>query len=571
MIPRKTVFFMKGETHMKKSFRKLVTLSLAAMLAASALAGCGGDGGSSAASDSGSSSAAGTDSSASGETEAAFQRNEKGYPDLEGATISIWYAMHPDLAKYCSDLHQFTVIQQLEEDFNCTLEIQYPPVGQEQDNFSIMLAGGEWPDIIFSSGVSGYYPGGVGMAITDGVALDPTPYINETNTPNFLNIMEEYDAEKLFVDDNGRMINFGSKICNNEETKLEYVGPLIRKDYLEATGLDVPVTVDDWYEMLTAMKANGVQYPLALNGSGWQVDRACDFIGSAYGVSIEGYFVKEDGTVGYGMAEPGFKEYITTMNKWYSEGLINPDFMNQNIDDVQSLMGSGSSGAAVMHLADYNTKYFQTTEVSNPDAALVPAQYPVLNEGDPLTRFNTAAVSLADGKTITTTAEDPMACIYFLDGLYIKDIDLMMGFGVEGVAYNMENGVPMNVPQAADATDEEKFQYSPGQFHATESMYMDQILNQYSYGCDAEAFDLWKQGTEDGVLPSAITYTDEENETISKYQTDLDTYVQEMFLKFMTGTEPLDNFDAFVAHLDELHLQDLLAVKQAAYDRYLAR
>ena len=164
-----------------------------------------------------------------------------------------------------------------------------------------------------------------------------------------------------------------------------------------------------------------------------------------------------------------------------------------------------------------------------------------------------------------------MACIYFLDGLYIKDIDLMMGFGVEGVAYNMENGVPMNVPQAADATDEEKFQYGPGQFHATESMYMDQILNQYSYGCDAEAFDLWKQGTEDGVLPSAITYTDEENETISKYQTDLDTYVQEMFLKFMTGTEPLDNFDAFVAHLDELHLQDLLAVKQAAYDRYLAR
>ena len=44
-----------------------------------------------------------------------------------------------------------------------------------------------------------------------------------------------------------------------------------------------------------------------------------------------------------------------------------------------------------------------------------------------------------------------------------------------------------------------------------------------------------------------------------------------MFLKSMTGTEPLDNFDAFVAHLDELHLQDLLAVKQAAYDRYLAR
>lgn len=570
---------------MKKKIKQMVALGSAALLSVSGLTGCGEEAGGSISSDAntpgssetGSSGAAETgnseaseiENSEAGETES-FARDENGYPDLEGATITIWYAMHPDMAKYCTDLHQFEVVKQLEEEFNCTLNIQYPPVGQEQDNFSIMMAGGEWPDIVFSNGFDSYYPGGVSMAIKDGVAFDPTPYIDEINTPNFLNMVNEYDVKKLFMDDDGRMVKFDSKICNNEETKLEYVGPLIRKDYLEATNLDVPVTVDDWYEMLKAMKANGVEYPLALNGSGWQVDRACDFIGSAYGISIEGYYVKEDGTIGYGMAEQEFKDYLATMGKWYNEGLINPDFMNQNIDDVQSLMGSGSSGAAIMHLADYHTKYYQTTEKTNPDAALVPAQYPILKEGDPLTRFNTASIYLADGKTITTKAKNPLACIYFLDGLYNKEIDIMMGNGTEGVSYKMEDGEPVEIPLASDATDEEKFQRSPGQFAATEGMSMKKILSGYCFGCDPEALNLWKQGTEDGTYPSSVSYTEEENETISKYQTDLDTYVQEMFLKFLTGREPLENFDSYVAYLDELHLQELLAVKQAAYDRYMS-
>lgn len=553
---------------MKKTFqwKRLASMTLVAMLAAATFTSCGGE--TQKTETSGTTST--TSGEASGKTEAAFTRNEKGYPDLQGETFQIWFSMQPDQAKYCTDLTQYTVIQELEKDFNCNLEFQYPPVGQAQDNFSIMIAGGEWPDIIFSGGI-GYYPGGVGMAIDDGVAVDPTPYINETNTPNFLaKLSENPDLEKMFVDDNGRMINFGSKIAGSKETELEYVGPLIRKDMLEATGMEVPTTVEQWHEMLTKMKENGVEYPLALNGSGWQVDRTCDFVGSAYGVSIEGYYVKEDGTIGYGMAEPGFKDYLTTMSQWYSEGLINPDFMNQTIDDVQALVGSGKSGAAVMHLSDYANKYYQTTEKANADTAMVPAQYPVLNEGDSLTRFNTGMVSLADAKTITTKAENPLACIYFLDGLYMKDIDLMMGYGVEGTAYTLKDGVPYVIPQTADTTNEEKFQYGPGQFHTTESNYLESIYaNQY--GCGVEALDLWKQGTNDATMPNAISYTTEENDTISKYQTDLDTYVQEMFLKFMTGVESLDNFDAYVAHLDELHLQDLIAVKQAAYDRYMAR
>ena len=552
----------------KKNIKRMVALGLAVMLSASALAGCGNnaDGAfgsdpgtgetksseaeeSSAAEDSGSGSGE-AEGSGSGE-EAAFPRDENGYPDLQGETITIWYCMTGDVAKECSDIHDFKAVREWEEKFNCTLEFQYPPVGQEKDNFSIMMAGGEWPDIIVSNGIDSYYPGGVNMAIEDGVVIDPTPYINETNTPNFLEMVEKYGVQKLVVDDDGRMIKFGFKISGSKDVMLEYAGPMIRRDYLEAANLEVPVTVDDWYEMLTAMKANGVEYPFALSGTGWLVDRSCNFIGSAYGVSIKGFYVKEDGSIGYGMAEPGFKGYLETMNKWYSEGLINPDFMNQNNDDVQSLMASGTSGAAVMHLGTYRDNYYQTTEKSNPDAALVPAQYPVLNEGDPLTRFNTASISMSDGKYITTKAKNPLACIYFLDALY----NPALKEGLKDGEY---------------VAREDRFQGWPDWFPPTEGMNLEYILKDHSLGAGNEALNLWKQGTEDAQYPSVI-HTTEEAELISKYQADLDTYVQEMFFKFITGAESLDNFDSYITRLDELHLQDLIAVKQAAYDRYMAR
>ena len=42
-------------------------------------------------------------------------------------------------------------------------------------------------------------------------------------------------------------------------------------------------------------------------------------------------FHMKDGEVVYGPTQPEFKEYLTMINKWYSEGLINSDFpVNDN-------------------------------------------------------------------------------------------------------------------------------------------------------------------------------------------------------------------------------------------------
>ncbi|WP_337530574.1 hypothetical protein [Zhenhengia sp.] len=79
----------------------------------------------------------------------AFARNDQGIPDLQGETITIWQPLTPGQVKFCNDLNEYEVIKQLEEKLNCNFEFIHPPVGQEKDNFSIMIGSGEWPDMIF--------------------------------------------------------------------------------------------------------------------------------------------------------------------------------------------------------------------------------------------------------------------------------------------------------------------------------------------------------------------------------------------------------------------------------------
>jgi putative aldouronate transport system substrate-binding protein len=51
----------------------------------------------------------------------------------------------------------------------------------------------------------------------------------------------------------------------------------------------------------------------------------------------------------------------------------------------------------------------------------------------------------------------------------------------------------------------------------------------------------------------------------------LNTYVEEMTVKFIAGREPLANWDRFQATLKQLNVDEAVALRQKALDRYNAR
>ena len=542
---------------MKKG-KKLLSLLLCTVMTTTVLTGC-------------SSNKKDTSNQTSGATE--FTRNEQGYPDLQGETITIWFPMTADNSKATSDLGEYKAIQELEKKFNVNLEFIHPPIGQESDNFAIMMADKTLPDMIFGSGIDSYYPGKIDMAYSDGVLYDYTKDINETNTPNFSKLVQDDEfLKKAVTDDSGRIIRLGAKVMGSEEADLIFAGPLIRKDFLEATGLDVPETIDDWTEILTAMKASGVEYPLGLNSSTFAGGSIENIFSSAYGIDTNGFYLKEDGSVGFGPYEDSFKDYLTTLNSWYSQGLINPDFSSQTADDIMSLMSSDRVGSTISHLYTYGATYFVTTETADESKALVPVQVPVLKKGDPLSNLRKSSRELGDYKYITADAKNPIACMALLDALYLVDIDLMLANGMEGVAYNMEDGVPVAIPFPADASREVLLQAAPQQWHTTEDGKLDYILTKkYNKGAQDDALTLWKENGTSGQLSNFILFNTEESKIISQYSADIVTYVEEMTLKFITGNEPLSNFEKYQETLKQLHVEDLINTRQSATERFDAR
>ena len=494
-----------------------------------------------------------------------YPRNEKGYPDLKGETITIWTPLY-GIADYTDDWGKMKVVQNLEEKFNCNLEFVHPPVGQEKDNFSIMMVD-ELPDIIMGGAFDSYYPGGVNAAYNDGVIIDYTEYINEVNTPNFWALMQDPFIAKHATDDNGRIIRLGSMIAGSEEADLNFIGPMIRKDYLEATGMDKPLTIDDWTEMLGKMKDNGVEYPLTMRAREFFVRNT---FSSAYGIGV-GYYLNEDGKVTFGPCEDAYKDYLQQMNEWYKAGYIYPDFTTLKEDEIFSLAANDKIGATSVHLAVYRAYYYFNVEEADPSRAFVEANIPVLKEGDTLPAIAEGSRSLNGHKYISADAKNPEACIAFLDALYLPDIDEMLGYGIEGVTYEYVQGYPAWIQyDESEKTEEIKNSNNVEQLRTFIDNDINQIVEtKYCYGCQDEALLLWKQqGTEDNVVGS---YTDEEAEIRSKYMTDIKTYVEEMTLKFIIGEESLDKFDEFQKHLEELHIEDVLAATQAGVDRFKAR
>ena len=72
-------------------------------------------------------------------------------------------------------------------------------------------------------------------------------------------------------------------------------------------------------------------------------------------------------------------------------------------------------------------------------------------------------------------------------------------------------------------------------------------------------------------MSAYVSLTTEESEDVGSTYADITTYVQEFTAKVMTGEESIDNWDAYVANIEGMGIEDIVETYQVAYDRYLAR
>ena len=84
----------------------------------------------------------------------------------------------------------------------------------------------------------------------------------------------------------------------------------------------------------------------------------------------------------FGPIQDGFKEYLTLMNQWYNEGLLDPDFAATSSDTnfYSEYLTTGRAGSTTETYQDIVPLYNSLFTEGEGEITAVP--YPVLNEGD---------------------------------------------------------------------------------------------------------------------------------------------------------------------------------------------
>lgn len=541
---------------MNKRFLKTTSLFLVAFLASTSFIACGNK-------------KADTSKEAAQPTAAA---NGNTYPIKTDVTLKYWMELNSNVAQSFKSFGDTELAKELTKRTGVKVEYIHPPVGQTKEAFNIMVASGDYPDIIEYTWID--YPGGPNAAINNNIIKKLNDTIDKS-APNLKALLKDQKTvDKMVKTDEGSYYVFpflrGTSLENN--TQLTSSGFVLRNDWLKELNLTVPETPDEWYNVLKAFKdKKGATIPFTT-----RKDWFYDALSPAF--DNTGSFYVEDGKVKFGAIEESRKQFFTTMNKWYKDGLIDKNFTTTDTKAVDSNMLNGKSGAAYTTGGSGIGTWLGTMASKDPNYDLIPAPPATSKKGQnaKFSKMNNIYDKSGASAAISGTTKNAEIAAKFLDYNYGKEGNMLMNFGVDGTTYKMENNYPKftdlimknsnGLSITASMSNYIRAHYSgPFVADAREGEQYYQLPQQ------KEALKQWTKSDMGKYMVPPICPTEAEASEAAKLMVDIDTYTTEMNAKFILGTEPIENFDKYVENIKKLGIDKVIKLKQDALDRYNKR
>ncbi len=496
----------------------------------------------------------------------------------EPLTYSMYVSISPVISADVN-IADSMALKELSARTNINIEYDVVSSMSYNEQFMLMIAGGDWTDVLMN--VSTTYSGGLGSAISEDVILDLSEY--EEYMPNYSNLIRsDVNIYRDVTLGDGEIGAFYG--VYNEEKPVD-AGLLVRGDWLDKLGLDVPETIDDYYEMLKAFNSEyGAVMHLPTNGelanqaflSAYDV--AGFYIDAGFFTSLQCYTV-EDGQVICGFMEDGFKQYLQLMNTFYSEGLISGDYMSatstsnylgDNSDALSDLLNDkiGLWGDSVNTIINYDN-----TNSVDPDFRAQPVPFPVLNEGDTLACGTYTSVIDEAYMSISTACDNVGPLVQYIDYCYTAEGSALMSWGVEGETYVVNDDgsysftdLVLNNPDWN--VEEARFVYL-GMGHGS---YLKDIGALYAPFNDTqmECFEVWNSNfTGEHSVSKFLAMTTDESNLFGEISGDIITYLSECVSKFIVGEMNFEeDYDFFLEQMQTLRVDELTQLEQTVYDRW---
>lgn len=465
--------------------------------------------------------------------------------------------------------NEMVLFQKVEELTNIRFEFELAEsaaIYNEKKNLA--FATGNYPDVFMRSAVTIREEEKYGP---EGVFIDLKPYIDDY-APNLKKRMAEHpEIESAITAMDGNI--YGLPAYIRTSTQNPWIC-YMNAEWLDRVGKTMPETVDDFYELLKAYKtqdANGNgdpndEIPFGGTGLGPFNFILASFTGLAGGMTFD---VKEDGTVVYTPLIPEFKEFLIFANRLYKEELVDPEIFSQSGEDNQKKAQSGIVG------------------IYNVSPTSLPAETTDRQDClEPLTsEFNDKKVAPAyqavipGAAVITNQCEYPEALMRWFDIWYAKEDE-----GVEGLDGNaLFLGFKDEHWEYADPKNETyrwiepvtSFQTLRNENKVTENTGLPEYLNFMPYPADFPLMEMKVKATQTRqepymipTYPRTARYEDEIFERIAELEGEINPYVNQTVIKFITGEEPIENYDNFVSTIQGMGIDELKEIKQDGYNRW---
>jgi putative aldouronate transport system substrate-binding protein len=567
--------------------KKGLCLSVCIAMLAGALTGCGqgaaqgpaGSSSSAAPASSAASSAAPSAAASEGEP-ASSGPEELTLPIVsEPLTLTCFMELDAKVSASKKSVAEVASYQEIMEKTGITIQFQHPPAGQEKEQFNLMLASNDLTDIIYYNWLT--VPGGPAKAILDKQII-PLNDVVAQYAPNLSAMFEEKaTARKQSVLDDGTLYMFPMiRVRTGTEEWFRLLGPIYRKDWLDKLNLEAPTTIDEMYTVLKAFKeqdpnGNGQadEIPFTSQKAGGEAAYLSAFA-PAFGI-VNGFY-NDNGTVKYGPLEPAYKDYVETMNKWYAEGLIDPEYTINDAKAMNQKILSNQAGCYFGLIAANLGTYLDAMngqdgfDLTAGPWLTGPAGKPYTNAVDYI------KIVVGTGKAISTSNKHVKETVKFLDYFYSEEGILTSNFGREGESYTMQDGkaiftdaVLKNTQGLTTAQALSQYALSTANDAMVKtSEYFEQVSLLYPQ--QAATQEIWASADTSLLLPP-VSYTTEESTEYAQIMNEIQTYLDENLIKLIMGVTPMSEYDNFVNGVKGLGIDRALAISQAAYDRYMQR
>lgn len=501
--------------------------------------------------------------------------NKTGFPVVD-ETITL-KMMGPGTGM--QDWADMPLFQEYAEKTNIEFDFITPPMNDFQTNLNLAFASGDLPDIIFGAGSNNLTRAMEIDLGSQGVLL-PLEDLIEEYAPNLSKILEENpDIRKNITAPDGHI--YSLPVISAGYTAIWPWGPLwYNGEWLDALGVEeLPTTVDEFFDLMVRFRdedpnGNGIQDEIPItDGNGLEYMRT--WLLPAFGMTDRG--IEEfDGVVKYTPMMENYRAYLEFMNKLWEEEILDHELYSQSDEQKKSKGQNNQVGLFQDWFSYFTTGQTEEGAINDPMFLPLTSEWSEERIAPGSSKMNTGAFA------ITSSNPNPEASIRWADYFYSEEGYIFANQGPEGALWEYDtNDEGEQVRVYTEDVDKSNLEdergkvtpwygiAAPGRDIPTPNILLD--ANNES---DTRFGDFIISETEEKITPYAkvsfppVYLTVEESNEISIIATDLETYVEQMEARFITGVEPLENWDTFVETMESMGVQTLVDVYQQAFDRW---